>query len=334
MMRAIIAGIVTAAVALAIAVTFREYDWVLDGMAPGWRGPDFIAPGAKLPEADFEGWVPPDPVIHVSEKWVKVSGKRVVSADEVISDPDYVIESLHEEIVFAVEGRWDRSCALSRWNTYLKVPISGDASGNPRGVIIQADEGVEFGLLRTVLYNCHRANCEAWRLAAVNGESGALEVVTVHPLFLRYPWPEGLWGVGAGPVSGISPALTEREGVSELDLEYGPIPEIEGPLGEDIQYAVVLYVGEGWFLLPDREAGATLILRDDGDGAYTLLAEKLKRIKRRYPDQRCLIIVCTAGVEYEELIRVLEVSVQPEIALTEIYLDLALLEEKQRVIID
>ncbi len=43
-------------------------------------------------------------------------------------------------------------------------------------------------------------------------------------------------------------------------------------------------------------------------------------MKRRRPKQKSLLIVCGRRVKYEELIRVIEVLVQPEIALTEISL--------------
>jgi len=79
------------ALAVAIALTLRE------DVEPGWFGPDFIAPGAKLPEAKLGEEPPSAPVVHVSREWITVRAKRVASAEEAISGPDLVVEGPFEQ---------------------------------------------------------------------------------------------------------------------------------------------------------------------------------------------------------------------------------------------
>ena len=277
--------------AVAIALTFRE------DAEPGWFGPDFIAPGAKLPEAKLGERPPSAPVIHVSNKWVKVRGKRVAKADEVIRDPDFVVDGLYKELV---------SIADDLRVNHERRGVSSTAGD----IIVQADRKVEFELLARVLYTCARAEYKRWNLAAVNPESRELEVVAVEVPDIQGPICETFIGIG--------PRVIERG--DTVAVEYESIPEIPWfPPGAG-QRNLFLFVGEDWFLLPDSNGGAMVGVRNIADYGYFVLRDKLEQIKRRYPEQKRLIIACDGRVKYEELIHIIEASFQPEIALTEIYL--------------
>ncbi|MEE9458025.1 MAG: hypothetical protein V3W11_12840, partial [bacterium] len=153
--------IVILALAVAVGVTFRK------SVESAWYGVDFIAPGAKLPEAVLGTKPPSAPVIHVSSRWVKSRGKRVAKAREIIADPDYVVDGLYEELISIAEE--------SRANHDYD-----DVWDIARDINIQADREVEFELLMPVLYTCARAGYGRWNLVAVNSESGAPEAVTLE----------------------------------------------------------------------------------------------------------------------------------------------------------
>ncbi len=80
-----------------------------------------------------------------------------------------------------------------------------------------------------------------------------------------------------------------------------------------------LFVEDGSFKLSYRDASGAVVF-NTVEKDYSVLAEELKQMKRRRPKQKSLLIVCDRRVKYEELIHIIEVSIQPEIALTEIYL--------------
>ncbi|MGD8719160.1 MAG: hypothetical protein PVH29_10110 [Candidatus Zixiibacteriota bacterium] len=101
-------------------------------------------------------------------------------------------------------------------------------------------------------------------------------------------------------------------GVFSLDLPtLGDIDELEPEPG--------LIMGDDSLKLSYRDTSGEYVFSTI-EKDYSVLAEELRQMKRRRPGQKSLLIICAAHVRYEELIRVLEVSVQPEIALTEIYL--------------
>jgi biopolymer transport protein ExbD len=260
---------------------------------PTWYGADFIAPGAKLPEAVLGTKPPSAPVIHVSSRWVKSRGKRVAKAREIIADPDYVVDGLYEELISIAEE-------LRASHDYDGVSdIACD-------IIIQADREVEFELLTPVLYTCACAGYGRWNFVAVNNETGELETVTLEQ-------PVGRDAVVACS-DGTGVTLIERG--DTVAVKYKPI-EIVRPL---YKYDLVLYVGDDWFLLPDRGDGATVGVRNIADYGYFILWDKFLEIKRRHPKYKSLIIACDGRVKYGELIHIIEISVQPEIAMTEIYL--------------
>jgi biopolymer transport protein ExbD len=260
-----------AALAVAIAITLRE------DVGLRWFGPDFIAPGAELPEAKLGERPPAAPVIHVSNEWVKVRAKRVASADEAISDPDLVVDGLFEEILSVAEE-------LGLRNAYRVITVDADGRiiptyGPEDDLIIQVDRDVECELLVRVLYTCGRAEYGRLNLAAINPETRALEVFSLE---LPYAAPE--------------------------------------PPRAAAQPEFVLLVGDNWLRLIYNDASGAAVFRNTFEKEYSFLAEELKRIKRRYPEQKRLKITCDRHVKYEELVHIIEVSVQPEIALTEIYI--------------
>jgi hypothetical protein len=267
MTRAIIAGIVTAAVAFAIAVTLRE------DVGLRWFGPDFIAPGARLPEARMGEKPPAAPVVHVSREWITVRAKRVASAEEAIADEDLIIDGFYGELVSIGE-------TLGKWDGPRVIPVDAEGRiipeyGPEDDLIIQADRDVEFELLRRVFYTCGRAEYGRLNLAAINPDNREL-------------------------------------GVFSLDLPtLGDIDELEPEPG--------LIMGDDSLKLSYRDTSGEYVFSTI-EKDYSVLAEELRQMKRRRPGQKSLLIICAAHVRYEELIRVLEVSVQPEIALTEIYL--------------
>jgi len=83
---------------------------------------------------------------------------------------------------------------------------------------------------------------------------------------------------------------------------------------------LILLVGYDWFKLIYNDASGAAVFRNTFEKECSVLAEELKQIKRRYPEQKRLTITCDRHVKYEKLVHVIEVSVQPEIALTEIYI--------------
>ncbi len=273
--------------AVAIALTFRE------DVELGWFGPDFIAPGAELPEAVLGAKPPSAPVIHVSSKWIKSRGKRVGSAAEAISDPDLVVDGLYEDLVAIREE--------------LRVGHDYDDVWDiDRDIVIQADKEVEYELLVPVLYTCARAGYNRWNLVAVNRGSRELEGVTIEQ-----PDP---WDAVVACFNGTGVTLIERG--STVALKYRSA-EIVRPLD---RYDLILYVGEDCFVLPDRNDGATVGVRNIADQGYFVLWDKLLGIKRRYPEYKSFIIACEGRVKYEELIHIIEISLQPDVGMTEIYL--------------
>jgi biopolymer transport protein ExbD len=264
-----------AALAAAMGVTFRE------DAEPGWFGPDFIAPGAKLPKAKLGEKPPSAPVVHVSKEWIEVRAKRVASADEAIAEPDLIIEGLYGELVSVGE-------TLVKYNGTREIPVDAEGRIIPKygpedDLIIQADRDVEFELLRCVLYTCGRAEYGRLNLAAINPESRELEVFSLE-------LPSGQYSR------------------SELPKV---LPQLEPKPG--------LFVEVGSFKLSYTDASGEHVF-NTFEKDYSVLAEELKQMKRRRPEQKSLIIICAAHVKYEELIHVIEVLVQPGIALTEIYL--------------
>jgi biopolymer transport protein ExbD len=253
--------------AVAIAITLRE------DVGLRWFGPDFVAPGADLPEARLGETPPSAPVIHVSREWITVRAKRVASAEEAISDRDSVVEGLIEEICSVAEE-------LGLRNAYRVITVDADGRiiptyGPEDDLIIQVDRDVEFELLRRVLYTCGRAEYGRLNLAAINPESRALEVFSLE--------------------------LPAAGGMDKLEPEPA------------------LIVEDNSFKLIYRDASGEHVF-NTVEKEYSVLAEELKEMKRRRPGQKSLIIICAAHVKYEELIHVIEVLVQPGIALTEIYL--------------
>jgi len=75
-----------------------------------------------------------------------------------------------------------------------------------------------------------------------------------------------------------------------------------------------LFAGDDSFRLRYRNVWGAI------EKDYFVLAAKLKHIKRRYPEQKRLTIMCDRRVKYGELVHIIEVSIQPGIGLTEIYL--------------
>ncbi len=236
-------------------------------------------------------------VIHVSNKWVKIRGKRVAKADEVIRDPDLVVDGLYKEQMLIADE--------------LRVkPERNRVSGIVGDIIIQADRKVKFELLARVLYTCARAEYKRWNLTAINPQSRELEVVALDVPDIDAPICRNFMGVG--------PRVIERG--DTVAVEYESIPEIPWfPRGAG-QRNLFLFVGEDCFLLPDSNGGATVGVRNIADYGYFVLRDKLKQIKRRYPEQKRLIIACGGRVKYEELMHIIEASVRPEIALTDVYL--------------
>jgi biopolymer transport protein ExbD len=282
MLRAIIAGIVTAAVAFAIAVTLRE------DVGLRWFGPDFIAPGARLPEARMGEKPPAAPVVHISREWITVRAKRVASAEEAFSCEDLIIEGLYGELVSIGE-------TLGKWEGPRVIPVDAEGRiipeyGPEDDLVIQADRDVEFELLRRVFYTCGRAEYGRLNLAAINPESWELEVFSLELPYTGIP--------GTAPVA------------AEPESEPG------------------LVMGDDSLTLSYRDASGEHVFSTI-EKDYSILSEELKRMKRRRPGQKSLLIICAAHVEYEELIGVLEVLVQPEIALKEIYIGRDVIEEKR-----
>jgi len=183
-------------------------------------------------------------------------------------------------------------------------------SGIVGDIIIQADKKVEFELLARVLYTCARAGYKRRNLAGINPESGELEVVAVEVPDIHGPICETFKGIG--------PRVIERG--DTVAVGYDSIPEIPWFPRGAWQRSLLLFVGEDWFLLPYSNGGATVGVRNIADYEYFVLRDKLEQIKRRHPEEKRLIIACDGRVKYEELIHIMEASVRPEIALTEIYL--------------
>lgn len=223
---------------------------------------------------------PSAPVIHVSKKWIKARGKRVASADEAVSDPDLVVDGLFEELCSIAEE-------LGVRNGYIEIPVDVDGRiiptyGPEDDLIIQVDRDVEYELLGRVLYTCGRAEYGRLNLAAINPENRELEVFSLELPYANIP--------------GFPPAAAQPE----------PEP--------------CLLAGDNSFKLSYRDACGTVLFRNTVGKEYSVLAEELKQIKRRYPEQKRLKITCDRRVKYEELVHIIEVSIQPDIALTEIYL--------------
>jgi biopolymer transport protein ExbD len=286
MLRVIIVGIITTALALAIALTLRE------DVGLRWFGPDFIAPGAKLPEATLGVEPPAAPAIYVNSKWIISRGERVAKADEVTRDPDLVADGLYEDLVSIGEE--------------IRVGSESGVYDIDRDIIIQADGDVKFELLVPVLYTCARAGFGRWNLVAVNGETRELEAVTI-----AQPDPRDTVIACSG---GTGVTLIERGGA--VAVKYRP-DEIATPSGK---YDLILYLGDDWFLLPDESGGATVGVRNVADEGYFILRDKLLEIKTRHPNYKSVVIACEGRVKYENLIRVIGVSLRPDIRFTEIYL--------------
>jgi biopolymer transport protein ExbD len=286
MLRLVIVGIVTAAVAVAIAVTLRE------DVGLRWFGPDFVAPGADLPEARLGETPPAAPVIYINNKWIISRGERVAEVSEVTRDPDLVADGLYEDLVSINEGLWGG--------------MESGVHDTARGIIIQADRDVEFELLLRVLYTCARAGFDRWHLVAINGETGELEAVTLVRADNRDA-PIAGWG-GTG--------VTQIERGDAVAVKYRPDEMI--PLSGKSD--VILYLGDDWFLLPDERGGATVGVRNVADHGYFILRDKLSEIKTWHPEYKSVIIACEGRTKYEELIHVMEALLRPDVDLTEIYL--------------
>jgi biopolymer transport protein ExbD len=228
---------------------------------------------------------PAAPVIHVSREWITVRAKRVASAEVAIADEDLIIDGLYVGLVLLAD-----ELGISFPHLEIHTTDSGRSIPNygpDDDLIIQVDRDVEFELLSRVLYTCGRAAYGRLNLAAINPASRELEVFSLE--------------LPRGSYTEPTPATAEPEAEPE------PEPE------------PALFVEGTSFKLSYRDASGehvySTIERD-----YSVLTDELKQMKRRRPGHKNLVIVCTGDVEYKEFVRVLEVIVEPEIALTEISL--------------
>ena len=150
-MRAIIVGIITAAVAVAILYPLTPRGGVLPG-------PYYLAVRVDLPEARYFAELPAAPVLVLSEEGVFFDGEYILPLDEANLDTDWCNQKfrrLSRERGGREEAPRDPSAPAVK---YLEI-------------IIQADEGVKFKALKWAIWNSATNGFAKPYLAARDPES-------------------------------------------------------------------------------------------------------------------------------------------------------------------
>jgi len=168
MIRVIIVGIITAAVAVAIGYTLTPYGWLEDRFR-------YFSPGFDFTGGDNGGESPRIIVVHVSNDIIYLNGKEVFRPPTNADGRGIIFEGLKNEIV-SIEKEAGKPSG---------VMPGPDPENDP--VIIRCNDDVRFSLLIRVLCTFWAADYEKVFLATPPVEENRIEVLPVfRPREIRW----------------------------------------------------------------------------------------------------------------------------------------------------